>query len=74
MKKLSPLLWVEVRLARPQLSAAVGAVHVTVAVQDPGSESWLMLAGVPLMAGASSSVTVTVKLDVLSLPEGSVAV
>ena len=71
---VSPESWVEVKLGTPQLSAAVGAVHVTTALQLPVSLVWLMSAGMPLMLGASSSVTVTVKLDVVTLPWMSVAV
>ena len=62
------------KLVTPQLSEAVGAVHVTSVVQAPASAFWLMLLGMPLMAGASSSVTVTVKVLVVVLPWMSVAV
>ena len=72
--KESPLLWVDVKVETAQLSPAVGAVQLTAAEQTPASAVWVMSAGVPVMAGFSSSVTVTVKLEEEVLPEGSVAV
>ena len=72
--KESPLLWVDVREDRAQLSPAVGSVQVTAAEHTPASLVWVMLEGVPLMLGAASSVTVTVKVAVVVLPEASVAV
>ena len=72
--KESPLLWVDVKVDTEQLSADVGGVQLTAAEQTPASAVWVMSAGVPLMEGFSSSVTVTVKLEVEVLPEGSVAV
>jgi len=71
---VAPGLCEDVRLATAQLSVAVGSVHVTTALQLPASLVCVMSAGVPLMLGASSSVTVTVKLDVAVLPWMSVAV
>ncbi len=50
--------------AAVQLSAAVGSVHDTVAVQTPAPLVRVILAGHPLITGASLSVTVTVKLQV----------
>ena len=72
--KVSPLLWVEVRVDTAQLSEAVGSVQLTAAEQLPASLLCVISAGMPLMLGASSSVTVTLKLDVLLLPWMSVAV
>ena len=73
-EKVSPLLWVEVTVGVPQLSADVGSIQVTTAPQLPASLLTEMSAGVPLIVGASSSVTVTVKVAVVSLPSASVAV
>ena len=72
--KLSPLLWVEVKVDVAQLSEVVGSVQLTAAAQRPASLVCMMSAGVPLMVGASPSVTVTVKLAVAVLPWISVAV
>ena len=72
--KASPLSWVEVKLATLQLSLAVGAVQVTTALHSPASAVWVMSAGMPEICGASTSLMVTVKLDVLMLPWMSVAV
>ena len=72
--KVSPLLCEEVNVAMAQLSAPVGSVQLTTAEQLPASLVCVMLAGVPLRDGASSSVTVTVKLAVVVLPAPSVAV
>ena len=71
---VSPGLWVDVNVAMAQLSAAVGSVQVTAALQLPRSLACVMSAGVPEMAGFSSSVTVTVKLLVVVLPAASMAV
>jgi len=70
----SPGLCVEVNVAMAQLSAAVGSVQEATALQLPASLVLLMSAGTPLMAGSSSSVTVTVKLAVVVLPAASIAV
>ena len=56
-----------------QLSAAVGAVHVTTAPHTPSSFDLMMLAGKATMVGFCVSFTVTVKLDVVVLPAASVA-
>ena len=58
----------------PQLSAAVGAVQFTTALQFPASLVWVMSVGMSEITGASSSVSVTVKLEVVVLPAMSVAV
>ena len=71
---VAPGLWVDVKLVTAQLSVDVGSVQVTAALQLPASLVCVMSAGVPAMAGASSSVTVMVKLDVLTLLWMSVAV
>ena len=72
--KASPLLWSEVNVSMEQLSAAVGAVQVTTALQLPASLEAVRSPGLPLMTGASLSVTVMVKLAVDELPWMSVAV
>ena len=72
--KVSPLSWVDVNVETAQLSAEVGAVHVTTALQAGVSFVCEMLAGVPEMEGSSSSVTVTEKLEVEVFPWMSVAV
>ena len=71
--KLSPGLWVEVRVVL-QLSALVGGVQVTNAAQSPLSAVWVMFAGVPAIVGSSLSVTVMSKLAVTEDPFTSVAV
>ena len=71
--KVSPGLWLDV-IVEPQLSESVGSVQVTVATQASASVSWVMFAGVPEMAGASSSVTVIVKLALELLPLTSMEV
>ena len=71
---VSPGLWVDVNVAMAQLSAAVGSVQVTAALQLPRSLACVMSAGVPEMAGFSSSVTVMSKDAVLTLPWMSVDV
>ena len=73
-EKVAPGLCEEVNVAMAQLSAAVGSVQATSAEQLPASLVWVMSAGMPLMAGSSSSVTVTVKVLVVVLPWMSVAV
>ena len=72
--KASPLLWLEVNVATAQLSAAEGSAQVMTAEQSPASAVWVMSAGMPLMDGSSSSVTVMSKLAVLLFPWMSVAV
>ena len=57
-----------------QLSVVEGAVQDTTASQELASMSASMFEGVPVMTGASSSVMVTVKLEVDVLPASSVAV
>ena len=72
--KEAPLLWLDVNVVTPQLSAAVGAVQETRAAQSPASLLWEMSIGMPEMLGFSSSVMVMSKeVDVL-LPQSSVAV
>jgi hypothetical protein len=65
-----------VKLCTPQLSLAVGAVHVAVLLQTvlPVPVLTLMLAGQPAITGTVLSATVTVKLQVLVLPAASVKV
>ena len=71
---VAPGLCVEVKLVTAQLSLDVGSVHVTAALQLPASFVCVMSAGVFAMAGFSSSVMVTSKLAVVTLPWMSVAV
>ena len=66
--KVSPGAASEVNVFTAQLSAAVGAVQVTAAEQLPASLVWVMLAGIPLMDGASSSVTVMLNAAVVVFP------
>ena len=68
-----PEVWVLVKLEIEQLSVAVGAVHVTLALQDPLADT-VMLDGHPVITGLVLSVTVTLKVQVAVLPEPSVAV
>lgn len=63
-----------VKLVTEQLSIAVGAVHDTVAAQEPVVAFVVMLEGVPVMVGLVTSLTVTVKLLVEVLLFTSVAV
>jgi len=70
--KASPLLWLLVKLATEQLSLAVGAVQVAIALQELPA-LMLMFAGHPPITGAVLSVTVTVKEQVAVLPLASVA-
>ena len=72
--KVSPESWVEVKLVTLQLSSAVGADQVTSALHKPASLDTVMLAGVPEIAGACVSLTVMVKLDVVTLLAASVDV
>ena len=57
-----------------QLSADVAAVHVTFVPHALASLVTVMLAGVPEITGSWLSTTVTVKVDVATLPWMSVAV
>ena len=63
----------EFRVDMPQLSVAAGSLNVTTASQVPGSVETVMseMAG---MKGFSVSFTVTSKLLLTELPDGSVAV
>ena len=54
-EKVSPGLWLDVRVTTPELSLAVGNVHVTTAVTTPPSVDWIISAGIPRMTGSSSS-------------------
>ena len=72
-----PGLWVDVKDAIPQLSSAVGAVHVTICEQVAGFPAFdvkPILAGHPVITGFVLSLTVTVNEQVAVLPELSVAV
>ena len=71
--KESPGLCVDVMTAE-QLSAVVGAAQVTAVSHSPVSAVCVMLAGIPEMVGASSSVMVMSKDVVVLLPQSSVAV
>ena len=71
--KVSPEPWEDV-IVEEQLSESVGSVQVTTALQSPASLVWLMFEGMPEMAGASTSLTVTVKDVVVVLPQSSSAV
>ena len=64
----------ELKLAMAQLSAAAGSLQLTAAEQLPASLVWVRSPGRPLIVGASLSVTVTVKVEVVVLPAASVAV
>ena len=67
-------MWEDVTASTAQLSEAVGSVQVAMAEQLPASLVNARSAGMPLRAGSSSSVTVTLKLVVLLLPAASMAV
>ena len=73
-EKVSPELWVLVNVFTAQLSEVLGSVQLTAAVQAPASVSWVMSAGMPVMAGFSSSVTVMLNDVVVVLAASSVAV
>ena len=62
------------KVSTAQLSDAVGSVQVTTALHWPASLDTVRSAGVPEIAGSSSSVTVTVKVEVVVLPWMSSAV
>jgi hypothetical protein len=65
---------VRVIVAPVQLSLAVGSVQVATASQAPGAVFTVMLVGQPLITGAVTSTTVTVKEQVEVSPAPSVAV
>src|SRR6185503_8115438 len=66
--KTLPLAGAHVTLTGPaQLSFAVGAVQLTTAPHLSASVPWAMSDGQPLITGASSSVTVTLKVQVAML-------
>ena len=72
--KLAPDVCVLVEVIDPpQLSIAVGAVHVAIAKHEASAES-VMLDGHPLTTGAVLSITVTVNVQVELLPAASVNV
>ena len=62
------------RVTPAQLSAAVGAVQDTVALQEPAVLPVVMFAGIPAMVGAVLSTTVMICVAVAVLPAASVAV
>src|SRR6185436_341258 len=67
-EKVLPLAGEQLTLTRPaQLSRAVEAVQLTTAPHLSASVPWAMSAGQPLITGASSSVTVTLKVQVAML-------
>ena len=53
--KLSPGLWLDVNVTKPELSLAVGGDHVTTAVATPPSVGWVLSTGVPEITGSSLS-------------------
>ncbi len=63
---------VRAMLSPGQLSEAVGSVQFKVASQAPPATYSVVSLGIPSMPGSSSSVTVTVKLALNTLPEPSV--
>jgi len=72
-EKRNPEVCVLVKLAIEQLSEAVGAVQVAIALQDALAET-IMLDGHPVITGLVLSLTITLKVQVAVLPEPSVAV
>ena len=72
--KVSPLLFVDVKLVTPQLSDAEGAIQVTAAPHCSASLLTVMLAGISAMAGAWLSVMITSNEALTVLPAASVAV
>ena len=60
-------------VAVPQLSVAVGADHVAMALHDAFAES-VMLEGNPEITGLVASLTTTLKVHIEELPATSVAV
>ena len=63
-----------VKVTPAQLSVAVGAVQVTVALQEPVVFPTMMFAGIPAITGAALSITVMICVAVVKLPAASVAV
>ena len=66
----SPGLWLDVRVWVPELSVAVGAVHVTVAVATPDPVLTDWFPGQPLITGSSASkgnTEIQVKIQTLLL-------
>ena len=72
--KNEPLGKSAVTVALEQVSVAVTAAQLTVAPHWPRLLPVVMSAGTPTKVGASPSTIVTVKLDELMFPAGSVAV
>lgn len=70
--KVDPLAGTQTTVATAQLSLAVGAAQVAGAEQEPGLALSVTLAG-QVMEGGCVSVTVTVKLQLPTLPAPSVA-
>jgi hypothetical protein len=68
-----PEVCVDISDGVPQLSVAVGAVHVATAWHDAFAES-VMFDGHPVITGLVASLTITSKVHVEELPEPSVAV
>lgn len=62
-----------VKLETAQLSEAVGATHVAIALQDAFADN-VMVDGHPVITGLVLSVTTTLKVHVAVLPAASVAV
>ena len=60
--KKSPGRWVLVTVSTEQLSAVIGFPQVTVAPHWPEADCTFKTTGRPEIVGASSSITVTVKL------------
>lgn len=56
MENTDPLAILGSRVTEPELSEALGSVHVTVAPLEPGSVSTVMFAGQLDIAGFCSSV------------------
>ena len=69
-----PEACVVVKVTPAQLSVAVGAVQVTVALQEPVVLPAVMFAGIPEITGAALSITVMICVAVVKLPAASVAV
>ncbi len=70
----SPELCVLVTVTTPQLSVAVGTVHVTSASHKPASVDTKMFVGQLETTGASLSITVISNSHIVMLPEASSAV
>ena len=54
--KVSPGLWLDVNVTVPELSLAVGSVHVTIAFDKPPSVFWVISDGIPAIVGSSGSI------------------